>query len=1428
VNILSLKRPILLLYLTLLGTLPTTAVSAQVASFWQSNTPDGDWFVVENWSSGIPNGLDDTAFLVASPTFVPPALTSPVTLGSLMMLGSLHVEVVGEELLTFSSSGDYASLQFQNSSSGLIRSPISVPSGGLLRISVSHETGELTLGGEIASTGGNIEKSGEGRLKIAGASPNWSGTFTVHSGAVLVEHADALGSAAGPTILHGGTLQVAQAMSEPIIFAGGELESVYGFQAFNVINYFGALDIPSSETGVVRGSFNLRGGTTGEGDLQILADNARTIRIFDVPMNHLGDLTLKTSPINPVNPHPALIYIDVDNSYAGFTTLDNVRLEVWTPDGLGSPDVGTLATNNSRLRLHHASREPVVLEHSVMLLSHGTGMDAQSLFEGTIAMRSSTLTTQHQGGARPTYAIVNPVVLNGGLNSIQTGESSTSSNIGGFLRIEGGITGSGDLTMVPRVDITVVSPIDIDGSVAILGGSGFVRFASPDVYKGKLYLAGGRLIAEANQHFSRVETSSLTECCGPSPGIGWIEAAAGAMLSTDSVGVYRATLKGDIRTPSAVEFHSIASQGTIMNVHSGLDVQLNSGRLVINDRDASLPSSNIRAVVNRERDAAVFLTTHMTTHTDFYLNNASGFANGGALRSLDDSTGAPTITLKGNIYLGDQGAVIGGPRGIRMEGNIFGGDLTLNLNQQFVIAGESPVYTGKTVLRSGELTLTEAGRLTNTSRIEVFPGARLAIELTSADGSLANRIANDIPIDLFGGEVGAFVMQGGISSAERLGDVTLKRGVSHLHGSQIGSGANLARGDLIVGNLTREPGALAMAAQGRSRVTPGTGTSQKGLILENPVPLVNGILPAWILGGSTVFATYDADGRIAEYSGPTTLLSSAVETSIARPPTGPSVLSDDKTIHALYAYGNTGPVDLMGHTLTVGSGGVSGARLSNGVIQPGQYSDGELIFFGGATINADIVDNGAPTSVIYASEAQVGGNSSYSGKTYVMNPQGPVWINRGNALPLGGDVEVVGSGTLHLRDLAGFDYELGSIKVRDGGSFTAQCCSNNYTTTVSAERIELEGGRLSLPLVGDVPIAKTTSGIAELSYLTAMEGYTGTIDVYDGILSIADRPGLHQATITVHEGGRLALKALAGGFAPGRLILNGGTLYAGNMVGDIEVIENSQIVMLDGTATDYVLRDMGMEGAIHVASGKTLELVGSPIRMRALQITEGLHLESGAVYAGVGGILGSVDISNGGIISPGSTSPDSPLGTLGSSRAGVISDPVSRMTWGEEGRYRWEINDAEGRAGGIFGNGWDLVNVKGILDVQATSAQPFVIEVVSLGNDGGSGQVANLALGEHRWLIAQAQELIGFDPSKFTIDTSEFWGLTNVSLGAGPTDSQATSASLPATFWLEQAGHNIYLHAHVVPEPSAVMMAIVIGCLALVGARPHILASTGK
>jgi hypothetical protein len=225
------------------------------------------------------------------------------------------------------------------------------------------------------------------------------------------------------------------------------------------------------------------------------------------------------------------------------------------------------------------------------------------------------------------------------------------------------------------------------------------------------------------------------------------------------------------------------------------------------------------------------------------------------------------------------------------------------------------------------------------------------------------------------------------------------------------------------------------------------------------------------------------------------------------------------------------------------------------------------------------------------------------------------------------------------------------------------------------------------------------------------------------------------------------------------------------------------------------LDELALAAALHVQNGQSLELLldGVPMEMA---------LGPGAVLTGDGTLLNPVTVAEGAAISPGNS-------------AGILTFGDD-LVLGGNALYRWEINDAQGDAGGTSGGGWDFIRVLGSLRFEATDNAPFVVELVSLDDDGNIGPVANLAPGYHRWQIAEASNIAGFDPTALAIDASQFIGGLPIALAGTDTIAPGSLAPHRISFRLEQDGGNLYVVANVVPEPNALTLCAIVFVFSLV------------
>jgi hypothetical protein len=1363
---------------------------AQIVSNFQSNAGSFDWHNPLNWSAGVPQNAGDIARQTSPGLGSSAVLTAPATVGELLFDGSGSGDLNGTAVLTFDQATDAAPRLTVDGTSRIVfvRPKLAVGAGAPLAIDVD-ETSNLTLTGGFSA--GDVVKQGLGMLAIYSGDANYAGTITVAGGTLRVLHAAALGSASGPTNLTGGTTYLDVNTGETFVFRGGTL-ATQATQNFPGAVVTGGLVIPAGQVGLVNGPLHLRGGSTGDGDLSIALQAG--MQVTDAPLNHRGRLNITGTPGASHS-----LQLGADNSYGGETKIVDANVNADAPNSLGSVDAPTSVVNGT-MRMNWESRETIALQNSRLTLFAPLTSPTEAHFRGHVTLESSILATNPVSGVWQQFALSEPVSLAGGASSFEPR--------GQDLRILGGVTGQGDLLLRPDgagVEIIVGSELTFDGNLEIRNG--VAQFATPNAFAGDVMVRnGGQLVSESDQHFRRLRDGGYNaSCCNP---WGVVEAKAGAVIQVDELSVREARLKGDLRTAGPIQFYGLSGLRTIQNLSSGIDVYLHAGSLNLHDLDPTLGPTTGAVHSLRASEGLILLQDGATVAGDLHLHNGSGFSHGGALRTTTDSSRQTVTTLTGDVYLGEIGATIGGEGGpLVVNGQVRGGDLRVTDAARVILKPGAAAYTGRTVISEfAELTL-QGAELTETTAIEVRADSRLAIDVGPGGGATSDAVPDDVPVDLAGGELGVWPTTWGVNATERIGRARLVEGQSIMKGMHYGGSSIASDTELVVGQLDRERGAVLTVTDLRDHSTTPFASSNPqriSLVLEQPPALVNGVLPAWIRMHDGNIATYGPNG-VSQYQGPFTTLAAGNDAGIVNESSG-SHLTGDKTVHAVQ---HTPGANLGGHTLTVGGGALNVATISNGRLQPGEHAANELIINNSTLQNVSIADNGGPTSVVYVGDNTVTGASTYTGMTTVTGRAGShTQFRSASAVSTGGDFEVVGRAAVSFQHE--FPLQFGKVSIRNGGVLSGP------SGALTAERVELEEGRLGAALVGTYSIEKTTQGVAHLS-TKAGANFTGSVNVRDGLLVIEDRfySLLGKATIEVFAGGRLVLpqgpRELPTGAAPGRIRLNGGALYSAatslseaNLIGTVDVVDDSQIVILSGESKTLSVADLFIDGTVRVATGKTLELIGlSGLTVGPeLKVRGGIILEPGATLQGDGALRGNVSLSDGAILSPGSASTGSSVGMLTMFRpeTGTGAMP-SRMTWGPGGRYRFEINDAQGEAGAPYGRGWDLMHVQSDVQITATDENPFVIELVGLGLDGLPGEVARLEPNqEYRWTILAAGALLGFDPAKFEIDATGFDVLGSL----GELDPGAPLAvRVPgAEFHLEADTAGIHLVARTVPEPA--------------------------
>ena len=169
-------------------------------------------------------------------------------------------------------------------------------------------------------------------------------------------------------------------------------------------------------------------------------------------------------------------------------------------------------------------------------------------------------------------------------------------------------------------------------------------------------------------------------------------------------------------------------------------------------------------------------------------------------------------------------------------------------------------------------------------------------------------------------------------------------------------------------------------------------------------------------------------------------------------------------------------------------------------------------------------------------------------------------------------------------------------------------------------------------------------------------------------------------------------------------------------------------------------------------------------------IPQGYLVPGNQTLAGDGTVLGAITVGGTARLSPGVS-----VGTL---------TTTGSVTFGELGNYNWQIVNAAGTAGST---GWDLLTTSGVLDVQATAANPFAINLWSLSgtNPSANGNAANFNPNQnYTWRIATAAGgITHFSSDKFLINSG------STSLGTGGFSNSLAGG----TFSIAQSGNDLNL-----------------------------------
>ena len=195
-------------------------------------------------------------------------------------------------------------------------------------------------------------------------------------------------------------------------------------------------------------------------------------------------------------------------------------------------------------------------------------------------------------------------------------------------------------------------------------------------------------------------------------------------------------------------------------------------------------------------------------------------------------------------------------------------------------------------------------------------------------------------------------------------------------------------------------------------------------------------------------------------------------------------------------------------------------------------------------------------------------------------------------------------------------------------------------------------------------------------------------------------------------------------------------------------------------------------------------------------------VDNGGRIAGTGVFSNSVSIGNASTLSP---------GRAGGSAIGMLH--INHLELNGGGIYEWQIQNPDSNLEG----GSDFISIYGIgtLVINATVESPFSIKIMSLNTGGAAGPLSGFDPSQsYAWTLMYYDLLEGgFDPAKFSIDTS---GFAN-SLAFDERGNGTFSLSL---FSAGEFENYLMLNFTPVPEPSTnALMALGLGLIGWVAWR---------
>jgi autotransporter-associated beta strand protein len=332
-------------------------------------------------------------------------------------------------------------------------------------------------------------------------------------------------------------------------------------------------------------------------------------------------------------------------------------------------------------------------------------------------------------------------------------------------------------------------------------------------------------------------------------------------------------------------------------------------------------------------------------------------------------------------------------------------------------------------------------------------------------------------------------------------------------------------------------------------------------------------------------------------------------------------------------------------------------------------------------------------------------------------------------------------------------------------------------STAAAATVTLAG-----PLSGTGGFTKTSSGTLVLSGSNSISG--GITSFGGGMLEVSSDANLGAVSGTLQPNALTLAGATTSGrvratetftMHPNRgITINVGGTTATPLGGTIDVAADKTLTVPGPISGAGRLTKSGSGTLVLAGSssylGTTTVSAGTLVVNGVIGGTSAVSLSGGATLAGSGTVTGPTTIGSFATVSPGASPGTLTFG--------------GNLLWNSGGSYNWQMLSATGTAGQT--STWDLITVGGTLDIGATSASPFAVNLWTLSSIApdvsGSASGFNPAQ-NYTWRIASATGgITGFAADKFVIGVSS----TN---GTGGFANDLAGG----TFSLAQSGNDLNL-----------------------------------